>query len=50
VLGDGRRLFAFDAARVLEWEGAALRSYAQHRERVRDILADFKRTGVGYGS
>ncbi len=49
VLENGRTLFESDAERVLAWEASAMSRYAHYREEVRDILADFRRTGIGYG-
>lgn len=37
-----------DPSQVLAWEASAMSRYARHREEIRDILDDFKRTGVGY--
>lgn len=48
VLADGRMLFVLEPDEVLAWEAAAMSRYARHREEIRDILADFRRTGVGY--
>jgi predicted nucleotidyltransferase len=48
VLRAGRALFVADAELVLEWEAAAMSRYARHREQIRDLLADFAQTGVGY--
>lgn len=49
VLAHGELLYAADPARVLAWEGAALSEYADHQQRIRALLEDFKRTGIGYG-
>ncbi len=48
VLMDGRTLYVSQADQVLAWEGAAMSRYARHREEIRDILEDFRRTGLGY--
>lgn len=48
VLMDGRTLHVAQPEHVLAWEGAAMSRYARHREEIRDILDDFRRTGVGY--
>jgi uncharacterized protein len=49
VLDSGRVLFQADPEQVLAWEASALTRYGHYREEVRDILEDFRRTGVGYG-
>jgi predicted nucleotidyltransferase len=48
VLMDGRTLYMSEPDQVLAWEAAAMSRYARHREEIRDILEDFRRTGVGY--
>lgn len=48
VLAEGRTLYQSDPAQVLGWEAAAMSRYARYREEVRDILEDFRKTGVGY--
>ena len=48
VLTGGRLLYVSDPDQVLAWEAAAMSRYARHREEIRDILEDFRRTGVGY--
>jgi predicted nucleotidyltransferase len=48
VLMDGRALHVSEPDQVLAWEAAAMSRYARHREEIRDILDDFRRTGVGY--
>ncbi len=48
VLGAGRTLYVSAPEQVLTWEATAMSRYARHREEIRDILADFRRTGVGY--
>jgi predicted nucleotidyltransferase len=50
VLADGRTLFISRPDHVLAWEASALSRYARHREEIRDLLDDFRRTGIGYGS
>lgn len=49
VLAEGRALYVAQPALVLAWEASAMSRYAHHREEIRDILGDFRRTGVGYG-
>jgi predicted nucleotidyltransferase len=49
VLEDGHVLFVSEPDTVLAWEASAMSRYARHREEIRDILEDFRRTGVGYG-
>ena len=49
VLEDGRTLFISQPDAVLAWEASAMSRYARHREETRDILEDFRRTGIGYG-
>ena len=48
VLSGGRTLYVSEPNEVLAWEAAAMSRYARHREEIRDILEDFRRTGVGY--
>ncbi len=48
VLSEGQTLHSSDPGQVLAWEASALSRYARHREEIRDILEDFRRTGVGY--
>jgi predicted nucleotidyltransferase len=48
VLADGRTLHVSEPDQVLAWEAAAMSRHARHREEIRDILEDFRRTGVGY--
>lgn len=48
VLLDGETLYISQPDQVLAWEAAAMSRYARHREEIRDILEDFRRTGVGY--
>ena len=48
VLAAGRTLFISKPDSVLAWEASAMSRYARHREEIKDILADFERTGVGY--
>lgn len=48
VLMDGRTLHVSEPDQVLAWEAAAMSRYARHREEIRDILEDFRKTGVGY--
>jgi predicted nucleotidyltransferase len=50
VLENGRTLFESDPEKVLAWEASAMSQYARYREEVRDILDDFRRTGIGYGA
>ena len=49
VFEDGRTLFISQPDAVLAWEASAMSRYARHREETRDILEDFRRTGIGYG-
>ena len=48
VLLQGRPLYVSEPDQVLAWEAAAMSRYARHREEIRDILEDFRKTGVGY--
>lgn len=48
VLSGGRTLHVSEPDLVLAWEAGAMSRYARHREEIRDILEDFRRTGVGY--
>ncbi len=48
VLLEGRTLYVSAPDEVLAWEAGAMSRYARHREEIRDILEDFRRTGVGY--
>jgi predicted nucleotidyltransferase len=48
VLSGGRPLHVSQPDHVLAWEAAAMSRYARHREEIRDILEDFRKTGVGY--
>ncbi len=50
VLADGRTLFVANPQAVLSWEATAMSRYARHREEIKDILDDFRRTGIGYGA
>jgi predicted nucleotidyltransferase len=49
IFEDGRTLFISQPDAVLAWEASAMSRYARHREETRDILEDFRRTGIGYG-
>lgn len=49
VLMDGRTLYVSEPDQVLAWEASAMTRYAHHREEIREILEDFRKTGVGYG-
>jgi len=49
ILEDGHALFISQPDVVLDWEASAMSRYARHREETRDILEDFRRTGIGYG-
>ena len=49
VLESGRTLFESDSDKVLAWEASAMTRYGHYREEVREILEDFRRTGIGYG-
>ena len=48
VLSDGQTLYVSRPNEVLAWEAGAMSRYARHREEIRGILEDFRRTGVGY--
>jgi predicted nucleotidyltransferase len=48
VLAEGQSLYVSQPDRVLEWEGTAISRYQRYREEVRDLLADFDKTGIGY--
>jgi predicted nucleotidyltransferase len=50
VLDSGRILFESDPGKVLAWEASAMSRYGHYREEVRDLLDDFRRTGIGYGA
>jgi uncharacterized protein len=50
VLDSGRILFESDPENVLAWEASAMSRYGHYREEVRDLLDDFRRTGIGYGA
>lgn len=49
VLAKGRVVYTAKPDLVLDWEASAMSRYARHREEVRELLEDFRRTGVGYG-
>lgn len=49
VLENGTLIHTSDPGRVLAWEATAMTRYGHYREEVRDLMADFHRTGVGYG-
>jgi uncharacterized protein len=48
VLREGRALYVRDQDQLLDWEARAISSYSDHRYRIRGLLDDFSRTGVGY--
>lgn len=50
VLADGKVLFVSNPQAVLSWEATAMSRYARHREEIKDILDDFRRTGIGYAA
>ena len=50
VLTHGIPLYVADPETVLAWEARAMSEYAEHRLRIRDLLEDFQRTGIGYGA
>jgi predicted nucleotidyltransferase len=50
VLADGLQIYVARPDEVLEWEGMALSRYQRYREEVRDLLDDFRKTGIGYGA
>ncbi|MBX3705057.1 MAG: nucleotidyltransferase domain-containing protein [Pseudomonadales bacterium] len=48
VLREGSTLYAANPHEVLGWEAEAMTRYGHYRREVRDILADFEQTGIGY--
>ncbi len=50
VLAEGRPIYVSRPGDVLEWEGTAISRYQRYREEVRDLLDDFKKTGIGYSA
>jgi len=48
VLANGETLYVANPEQVLNWEAIAMSEYATHRERIRDLLDDFNKTGIGY--
>jgi uncharacterized protein len=48
ILSDGITVYAREPEAVLGWEAEAMSEYAEHRERIREILAQFRETGIGY--
>lgn len=48
VLARGQAIYVPEPHRVLDWEASAMSRYSRHRDEIRDILDDFKRTGIGY--
>jgi predicted nucleotidyltransferase len=50
VLAEGHTLYISRPDAVLEWEGNAISRYQHYREEIRDLLEDFQKTGIGYGS
>jgi uncharacterized protein len=48
VLREGRAFYVADPDELLVWESSAMVSYMEHLYRIRGILDDFKRSGVGY--
>ena len=48
VLADGQVIFVSQPGAVLDWEASAMSRQARHREDIREILEDFRRSGVGY--
>lgn len=48
VLRSGLTIYEADHGAVLGWEAEAMTRYGEYRREVREILADFERTGVGY--
>lgn len=50
VLKDGITVYNAKPGEVLNWEAEAITEYGFHRQRIREILANFDRTGVGYAA
>ncbi len=50
VLEHGIPLYAANSEQVLAWEASAMSEYAEHHWRIRSLLEDFNRTGIGYGA
>ena len=48
VLVDGQPLYVSEPDQVLAWEATAMSRYARHREEIREILEDFRKTGIAY--
>jgi predicted nucleotidyltransferase len=48
VLAKGIELYSANREQTLVWEATALSEYADHQFKIRGILNDFKRTGIGY--
>lgn len=48
VLAEGVELYSAHHLQTLAWEATAMNEYAVHQFRIRNLLDDFKRTGVGY--
>lgn len=49
ILDKGRTIYVSEPDEVLAWEASAMSRYARHREEIRGMLEDFRRTGTGYG-
>lgn len=50
VLAHGIPIYVAHPEQVLAWEASAMSEYADHHMRIRDLLEDFQRTGIGYGA
>ena len=48
VLTHGIPVHAADADKVLAWEGSAISELTDHQWRIRELLDDFQRSGIGY--
>ena len=48
VLAKGVELYSAQRVQTLAWEAVAMSEYADHQFRIRDLLSDFNRTGIGY--
>jgi uncharacterized protein len=48
VLEKGRAIHVSEPDSVLDWEASAISRFTRHREEVRNLLDDFRHTGIGY--